>query len=286
MRNNNNNNVEPGIIYHLQVKYGDGFLELLGDFEISKSLGEGSYGSTFLLENTELPNRVLKIQKVHKEDIHINESAINEIRILSLFSNSGITPEFFGSNTYSFYNDGYYNIYAYVIEAFDTTLNDFINRLNYSDSDELEQVAYDVFIGIQNIFDFMCKNNVVHGDFHIGNIGINVSEFNRNKIDKLFLFDFGFSQLKSCNKCFEIERFLWSLKWVGNETKRKKLEQVAEQLWDLYVCEPPINEVNLDAQVLGTYFYDEYIKDIHSEYPYIGEIYDETSVENSSSGEK
>jgi len=146
------------------------------DYFIAKKLGEGVNGKTYLLcnRNTKKCDRVIKhSKKVTLEDFE------NEAKMNKYFYKAGIAPRYLGGTYLSREKE-----FVIIMGRIDTTLEDYLaQKLTQK---EIKKV----FTKIEAVLEKMRKNDLLHGDFHLGNIGL-VQK--KNSIEPL-LIDFGYSK--------------------------------------------------------------------------------------------
>ena len=176
--------------YHeINIDTIENYLKKVKKYKIIKNLGQGAFGTVFLVEKNKNQFAV-KIQFFYSQQINdaniksfIDES-INEYKNGKVTGSHKITPKYY--NLHFLYNKHDYKMISIIeMEAIKgKTLEKYLinkKKLNYNETKIL-----------QNKIEKLHKLNIVHGDLHAGNIMITT----KNKKFDVFLVDLGFSSTK------------------------------------------------------------------------------------------
>lgn len=208
----------------IDLTYGNEYKTILDGFDITDVVGKGSFGYVFLLEKHAQNPRIIKFQKIPTSDINLNADAEREI-ILNIFLNEysdSISPKMFNYTIYQYNN---FNIYVYISEKVDTTLYKYLSSNAVIEDDKILLLQE-----IYRLLYFLCEHQLIHADFHINNIGVNLEN---NNISKLFLIDWGWgNKLGKCDPCFELSRFYESIFWLRDIHNIHVLENIAISIWE------------------------------------------------------
>lgn len=171
------------------------------------------------------------ILKVQSDPYSEGRSALEyEAHMQKLFYKAGIAPKIYKEHHF---NDKR-KTGMLIMEKLDTnTLPTLLNSQELS-KQELDQV----FKWFLDIFKVMCDNNLVHGDFHTGNIGVvfDPSEKHKPLYSRPVLIDFGWSSRGLCDIRIEILQLLRSIQ-IDLEEKQIKpgnAKYLENKLLELY----------------------------------------------------
>jgi serine/threonine protein kinase len=178
-------------------------ISLKGDlpFKIIRVLGEGALGLVFLVEYKNKTG-VLKVQKeTYLGPGHSLGQYANELYVSLSLSGKKYFPKvekvFYADNDRNLSN---YYIFSEYIEG--EPLSNFIK--SFKSEEEYKKLK----IKILEILDWFCKNNVIHGDFHLNNIMV----VPKGKDYDLKVIDFGLSKVdEKCNPHIELIKFIFGL---------------------------------------------------------------------------
>ena len=172
---------DPNLYLYLKRKFGSYIInDIDSRYPIRRYIDTGRYGKILVGCGDELFDcRVFKIQKIN--DNVLPEYIYREIQMQKKMSDIGLAPAIFDYDI----NKNYFLI---EMEKIDGVIEDIL--LEKLDNDTLDLIIRQV----SDIIDLLCKNGVVHGDMHWGNIGF---RFIVGKYDNLLLqsmlIDYGLS---------------------------------------------------------------------------------------------
>ena len=154
-----------------------------------------------------------------------------------------------------FYTHGDIEYFVMIMDRIDMSVSEFIQ--SYSRGRDVESVCQVIVDGIAKLIQDMCKYRLIHGDMHIGNVGM-VFLLNEKKDDeeykegdekddapvepiiRFFLIDFGWSSVGNDKvQCAPRLEFLQFLRTVMDEDhnnfKNKKLQKcLTKNIFELY----------------------------------------------------
>lgn len=171
-------------------------------------INRGSYGMVF-----SYLDKVLKISIFEEKEFNIHKS----------LEYTSIVPKIFQHHIIE-------NISILVMEKVNGFLKDYLSIKRTPD--EIHQIV----ISVEHIIDILCQNNVLHGDFHVGNFAM--TEF-INEDKEIYVLpiviDFGLSEKTKCVPSFEIIQLLRTLSpdFINN-IDRENTEMLKNQLIILY----------------------------------------------------
>lgn len=158
-------------------KIVDKYNLLPDSYFVSKKLGEGVHGKTYLLcnKNTQKCDRVIKYSsKASQEDFQ------NEAIMHKYFYKAGLAPEFLGGTYLPKEKE-----FVIIMGRIDSTLEEYLaKKLTKKEISK-------VFDKLEKLLNKMHRHNLLHADFHAGNIGL----IQQNKTIKPYVIDFGFSKI-------------------------------------------------------------------------------------------
>jgi len=197
------------------------------NYVVSKILGKGSYGKVYLLCNqtTLKCDRAIKIGIPRKRNRR--EDFEEELQMTRRFHKLGIGPKLY---------DGKWikkeNTFYMVTGRIDDTLE------NYLKKKRTRAEINEVFYSIHKLLKKMRKEQVLHGDFHSGNIGLIQKG---NKIEAVPI-DFGFSYNKPTKymvnngiynlelvQLYRVEKYIDN-KYPNNKYVVKVIEKIIEDI--------------------------------------------------------
>ncbi len=153
-----------------------------------EELGSGAFGEVYSIKNN--PNIVVKTidltdYRIPSSDLYYDtlDDIINEINILKTLKGTKIAPEYYESWICKKNNI----LYVYIAEE----------RMNRSYGDWIKAgntISDETFTKLKNKLNKLHKLNIVHLDFHSGNIMLKVKEENGNTIVDPYINDFGISK--------------------------------------------------------------------------------------------
>lgn len=184
------------------------------NYYVAKLLGTGSYGKVYLLcnRNTDKCDRAIKIGKPRKRNR--KKDFEKELTMTKRFHKLGIGPKFYDGKWLNRENTFYM-----VTGRIDDTLE------NYLKTKKTKTELNQVFHSINKLIKKMKRQNLLHGDFHSGNIGL-VQEGNKIKAVPI---DFGFSYYKPTKRMvdegiynLELVQFYRVEKFIDNDYPNNK----------------------------------------------------------------
>ena len=144
-------------------------------------IGKGQYGTVYKAYDTKLKNYVC-IKIIPKEKIDY-DLYINEINILKIIKTK------FNINYLDDYSD---NLNYYLVtDLCDSTLDKELKKENGFDVSKIKKIL----IQLNEVFEFMHKNDVIYFDLHTENILINYTNEKKTEFD-IKLGDFGLARFK------------------------------------------------------------------------------------------
>jgi tRNA A-37 threonylcarbamoyl transferase component Bud32 len=210
-----NANKIPDVVKHLSRR-NENMIVNTDDIEVLQSLGEGSYGSAYIINIVDTPV-VIKIISINKK---FNSKHFNyEYHMQELFYQSKLPVPlpyfkciFSGEN-----KNNQYGIIAMKIDEHSLEFGMAFDILKKKQSpDTLDFIVK----SINKLIKKMCDNNLVHGDFHWGNFGLSYKQRYYNSgiciKDKKFyplLIDFGFSTTRPCEPRLTLIQLLRTLEY-------------------------------------------------------------------------
>lgn len=145
---------------------------------------KGMYGIVFAFQD-----KVIKITLNNQKEFILH----------SLLDKTGIAPKIFQYYTIK-------NISIMVMEK----INGFLET--YLETQRTPEEIHQISLSIEQIITTLCENNILHGDFHIGNFAITEYVDEDNEVFVLpVLIDFGFSDYMKCVPMFEVIQLLRTL---------------------------------------------------------------------------
>lgn len=193
---------------------------------VVKILGKGSRSKVYLLCNkaTGDSDRVIKVAtstKITKKKFE------HELRMTRLFHDLGFGPKVYEANWLDEENTFYM-----ISERIDETLEDYLKKKRS------KREINHVFSLIHELLEKMRLQNVLHGDFHSGNIGLK----RKNKRLEIVLIDFGSSFYKPTRKMvvnglyniefiqlYRVEKFVDN-KYPSNAYVVQAIEKIMEDI--------------------------------------------------------
>lgn len=172
--------------YHeINIDTIENYLKKEKKYKIIKNLGQGAFGTVYLVEKNKKQFAV-KVQ-LKKSDYTIKkfiDESINEYKNGKITGSHKITPKYY--NLYFLYNKYDYKMISIIeMEAIKgKTLEDYLINKKKLSANETKI--------LQNKIEKLHKLNIVHGDLHVGNIMVTT----KNKKFDVFLVDLGFSSTK------------------------------------------------------------------------------------------
>ena len=162
---------------------------------VDENQGNGAFGSVFSIKNNVnvvvktieltdyvVPNNTEQDAQGLWDDIGLDK-IINEIKILKTLKGTQIAPEYYES-WICMKND---RLFAYIAEErMDRSYSDWM-----SDGNILYDKEYDI---LKNKLKKLHKLNIVHSDFHSGNIMLKIKESSGNRVVEPYINDFGISR--------------------------------------------------------------------------------------------
>ncbi len=197
--------------------YGPKILRFLPPQYRITELGHGSYGYVYLLCNA-LTNECSEVVKIQRKPsrMPLREFMTNvkrEIGMQRVFSKHQLSPRILDSMFFE-YGDKHFS--AIRMEKIDAILEHTIK--NIRGGMRTDVFIYSLMDAIDDMVQYMCKHSLIHGDFHVGNLGyrtvLDPTEPGRYHWD-LIMIDFGWASkgLASfqCHPELEWIQFLRSL---------------------------------------------------------------------------
>lgn len=192
---------------YAQTKYGKEALNfILPNYKIVSELGSGVFGTAYLTSDSNFNQEVLKYTLITKQTTI--KSVQHEFEMLRNFSEVGLSPN---PRMINFYKSQNKEVGVIAMERVYGTIAWLLDHymMNFDDMNILSRE-------IDRLLTTMCKYDFIHGDFHFGNIGYNLTAAGM----KLMIIDLGFACcLKTsvrCNPTFELSKLLENCyKWVN-----------------------------------------------------------------------
>ena len=193
------------------------------NYFISKQIGKGTYGSVYLLCNIVSK----KCDKVIKFSTDTSGSEFHhEIRMNKLFAKYKLAPAVV---------KGMYlskkKVSVIIMDRVDMTLESYLKQ------DLTEKEVTKIFTKIKTLLSKLKKYNLLHGDFHAGNIGLTQK---KNDIG-LFMIDFGFSkQIDNMTNLDELDylqlyrTLFYNKEFKGPHINKKNIDLVKKLTISLY----------------------------------------------------
>ena len=172
--------------YHeINIDTIENYLKKEKKYKIIKNLGQGVFGTVYLVEKNKKQFAV-KVQ-LKKSDYTIKkfiDESINEYKNGKITGSHKITPKYY--NLYFLYNKYDYKMISIIeMEAIKgKTLEDYLINKKKLNANETKILL--------NKIEKLHKLNIIHGDLHVGNIMVTT----KNKKFDVFLVDLGFSSTK------------------------------------------------------------------------------------------
>lgn len=172
--------------YHeINIDTIENYLKKEKKYKIIKNLGQGVFGTVYLVEKNKKQFAV-KVQ-LKKSDYNIKkfiDESINEYKNGKITGSHKITPKYY--NLYFLYNKYDYKMISIIeMEAIKgKTLEDYLINKKKLNANETKILL--------NKIEKLHKLNIIHGDLHVGNIMVTT----KNKKFDVFLVDLGFSSTK------------------------------------------------------------------------------------------
>ena len=161
----------------------------LKDFEISKELGKGAFGSVWIVKRKEDGQRyAMKRVKISALDPRERENALNEVRILASLHNVNIV-----AYKEAFYDEESKTLNIVLEFADDGDLESKIQKNIKSKSSFNENDIWNYFIQIMQGLKYLHHNKIMHRDIKCANIFMNkngvlkLGDLNVSKIVKMGL---------------------------------------------------------------------------------------------------
>jgi len=188
-------------------KYGTQFESYLPtDYYIVKQSGSGKSGTVYIACTSPLDCFAVKLQYVNNVAEFEEEIAMQKI-----FYEHGLAPPVYGHAIYNYKGK---RVGVIKMGKIITTMSSVLRqRLPESVLSKLIDSALD-FIEV------MCNNNLVHGDFHWDNIGLNAGIDEKGEVQVYpVLIDFGWSSEGECRPELEVIQLLRTITLYGGKEK-------------------------------------------------------------------
>jgi len=160
----------------VRTKFGSELFDFIpGGYNLSNLIGRGVWGSVYLLcdrgdyfTNCNLVIKIVKRNpKFYKNAPDFYSRMEREVYMQRIFFKEGLAPQLFMTKKYRFNGDDYF---AMVMEKIDGIL---MNSLtNYPKGHSTDDYCKMVLSGVSGLIQSMCRKNLIHGDLHSENIGI------------------------------------------------------------------------------------------------------------------
>ena len=186
-----------------------------------EELGSGAFGEVYSIKNN--PDIVVKTidltdYRIPSSDSYYDtlDDIINEINILKTLKGTKIAPEYYESWICNKNNI----LFVYIAEE----------RMNSSYGDWIKEgntISNEIFTKLKNKLNKLHKLNIVHLDFHSGNIMLKVKEDNGNTIVDPYINDFGISKFSKNIIKEEKQRDLNAYKRLIDNFEKYKTEIIS-----------------------------------------------------------
>jgi len=155
-------------------------------FRLTHVLGSGEFGSVFSSRGPNNEKSAVKAMLDGEENTL--RSVRKELDMGSIFHEMGLAPEMLGFESRKFITDKKsITIHFISMGRVDSTVQDYVKEeRTEQELEEIMDKVFDVIIELK-------ENDVNHGDFHIGNIGL---IYNDDGEIEIKLIDFGFSMMR------------------------------------------------------------------------------------------
>lgn len=206
-------------------KYGSQFEAYLpSDYYIVRKSGSGKSGTVYIACTSPLDCFAVKLQYVKNVAVFEEEIAMQKI-----FHEHGLAPPIHG---YAIYNHEGNRVGVIKMGKIVTTLSFVLrNRLPESILSTLVDSALD-FVEV------MCNNNLIHGDMHWDNIGLNAGLDEKGEVQVYpVLIDFGWSSEGQCRPELELIQLLRTITLYRGKEKLDpyNVMYIRKLLYDTYV---------------------------------------------------
>jgi len=245
--------------------FGYNVKEFTDEYVNIKKLGAGEFGSVFLGTK---PNGKKEVIKVH--EIQNLDDFEHEYKMGKKFGQLEISPKIISKHGFE---DEYYGTRYGIIKMglIDGTLDNLFTR-----NATKELIDY-VFDELMNLLAYMCEHNLIHGDFHPGNIGYLVREDKSgNVFVKFQVIDHGYACcIRDSNLCepdLEVTQLIRCIKTTDLTTEMKIY--LTQKLLDFYMLNYNATEFipkgfkiknSKDLNMVISKFSEKYIT-LHNEY--------------------
>ena len=221
-------------------------------YVVAQRIGEQSrYGEIYLLcEKDALYSRncdlVMKVQIRNRKESKTSEMFRNrmnrEFEMQKRFAQVGLAPRAFMRSFYSYKNQDYFVI---IMERVDAVLSQSLRE--FPKGQEVEDYCELVTTGVYNLLLDMSRHNLVHGDFHTGNIGIrleitgedtdeeyqeDMSEGEGEYVYRFVIIDFGWASIGPKHGDMELDL----LQYLGSILGSKSIPRLRFENNALYKC--------------------------------------------------
>lgn len=206
-------------------KFGRDALRVLPpDYELSRFLGEGLYGSTYQICATNFDCLAVKFQKM-KQNKSVYE---NEVKIQQLFASHGLAPKVIGNILYTKHKNK--PIASYLMERIDGTLKSLLKKPNLSDDSLLQIIS-----ALLTLIGKFQEYKLTHGDFHTENIAYQWKTDSEGVSHVQFLaIDFGRSRSGKANIKMDLLQLVRTLLWFNTDvTPKHYRETISKPFIDL-----------------------------------------------------
>jgi hypothetical protein len=206
-------------------KYGNQFEAYLPkDYYVVKQSGSGKFGTVYIACTSPLDCFALKLQHVKNVSVFMEE-----IEMQKLFHNHGLAPPIHG---YAIYTHKGNKVGVIKMGKIVTTLSSLLRqRLS-------ESVLHTLIDSTLDFIEVLCNNNLVHGDMHWDNIGINVGLDEKGEVNIYpVLIDFGWSSDGECRPELEVIQLLRTITLYHGKEKLDpyNVKYIRKVLYDTYV---------------------------------------------------
>lgn len=211
----------------IRKRFGEGFLDNIPTgYKISRQLGKGKYGVTFLICKNAFDSLAVKVQEVKPKK---EEAVFREVQLQRKFAEHGLAPEVH-SDKPVFYMHQKKKYAVVIMDRIQGVLTDFL-KFNINSS-AIEELIDNFFI----IIGTMREYGMAHGDLHDQNIGFDYRVNSRGKLCLvLTLIDFGFACLETSDTYLDTIQLLRTLHPVFDkrgERNKNVINRFTETLQD------------------------------------------------------
>lgn len=231
-------------------RYGRNNVEQMipSGYSFFEKLGSGVYGTTYSIKSRSGQKLALKIQEQHGSKNEFETKMKYEVDIQIKFALYGLSPKVYDLSFFTYKNTIYSTI---LMGQIDGVMEHSI--LNTPKNVGSKGICENWIIAIENLINGMCRANLIHGDFHIGNIGFvldmsqddedddvewipnEFSFIDRSHYIKAMIIDFGFSKRGKCNPNLELTQLIRTVIGSKPDFKNNDLYKcLSEGLYKLY----------------------------------------------------